>query len=80
MGEEGGAIGRSAGFPTCCVAALPSRQGVLGFARAKTSTPRKFGNLRYGRLGSLRYEGRRAPFRQNTFHFTSVPQSSMAAP
>ena len=46
---------RSADFPTCCSAGFPTGRPSTRAGRCNCFRPRRFGNRRYGRLGSLCY-------------------------
>ena len=56
-----GAAGRkgTADFPVCCVAGLPACEPSALPTVSGLATPRRFGNRRYSRLGSLRSGARR---------------------
>ena len=53
------ATSRTADFQVCCVAWLPACEPSESPAFSELATPRRFGNRRYRRLGSLRYGARR---------------------
>jgi hypothetical protein len=63
---------RGAGFQTCRVAALPSRQGVERAKRVEDLTRRRFGNLRHSRFGNLRYDRGQVGWRFQPVHGVSV--------
>ena len=50
-----GVASRSADFQICCIAGFQTRWRLESFTRPDSSTPCRFGNRRYSRLGSLRY-------------------------